>query len=95
MIDEQRSYLERTCLKDAKKGWIPLRFQVEITPRGWASIKMVSRSDAGLRACVRKAMQFRFLSSPRGGAFLYTLAAAGGKIEKLPIASSETTPVSP
>ena len=83
-IDEQRTYLLQTCLPKAAKPSSRLSLRVDVRPSGRPTVKVFS-SAKNVRDCAREVLSFNFDSSPRGGAFTYTLTAGGGTFEKQPV----------
>jgi hypothetical protein len=84
LIDEQAKYLRSACLAKAEKPTTRLKLRIDVRPNGRAKVRIFSGSK-GVRECVRGVLMFPFRSSPRGGAFEYTLAEAGSSLVRVPL----------
>jgi len=86
-IAQQLPYLRTTCLA-TNPVTTQVKFRVYVAPAGAPSIRVFS-ANKDLRACVRKALTFRFDRSPRGGAFVYTLTSSSANFVPAPLAREE------
>lgn len=73
LIEEQLVYLRNECMgKKAKRPLARLKFRADVRADGLPTISVFS-GEKTVRSCVRDLFKFPFDSSPRGGAFEYTL----------------------
>lgn len=86
LIEEQHSYLRRTCMVKGSKPLSQLKFRVDVRPTGRHTIKV--EAAASVRDCVRENFLFPFDPSPRGGAFIYRLSQTKHSLEPVPLEST-------
>ena len=84
LIDDEGNYLRKTCLARASHPTSRLKFRVDVRANGRPAVKVFS-SERAIRDCVRKLIVFPFATSPRGGAFVYSLTETGGAIQRVPL----------
>ena len=84
LIDDEIPYLQTECMKKVNPPLTKLRARLDVLPKGLPEISVYS-SAKEVRACVRKALRFPLVKSPRGGAFIYTLEGGKGTLERKPL----------
>ncbi|MBA3548092.1 MAG: protein kinase [Nannocystis sp.] len=85
LVEEQHVYLRNECMgKKAKKPLARLKFRADVRSDGRPALSVFSGEKA-VRSCVRDLFKFPFDSSPRGGAFEYTLTMTTASLKPVAV----------